>query len=613
MTAPAPTATAVTTVTAVTTELTKFADPLPVPPVLRPGTELTVRLLPAEQRLHSELPPTPLWTYEGSFPGPTIEVRRGQRLRVAWQNQLSTPYPAQVGRLAAIAQPPAENSPGLDPTLVDAKAAALPAWTVTHLHGGVTGGGHDGWTDNGVLTGESQLAEYPNDQAATALWYHDHAMGITRLNVNAGLAGLYLVRDEEEDALGLPADEFEVPLVLCDRNLATDADGALTGQLLFKTVGPLPFAGRYTLVNGAIWPHLEVRARWYRFRVLNASSSRAFRLHLVDEENQRVPGICRQIGTDGGLLGAPAELPAQGLTLAAAERADLLIDFRALAGRRLRLVNSAPQPYDGQPIGDTDPVGVPDPANRLPDPEVLEFRVSATPEPEPDPFTLPPVLSPSYRRLSHDTLPEHEHRVVALGRSTAGVFQLWEMEPVPDAELPPAGTTVDGYVQIQQAGQPVRTYRRVAADFDDRLDFRVRQDSWEQWTFVNLSVALHPVHLHLIRFQELTRAVCDVSSFQGGGTPIGSPVTWGTETPIPPADQGWKDVIKVSPGELVRIAGQFTGATGKFMYHCHILDHEDDGMMRPFTVTPGAVLDLTGGTGGMGGMDGMGGMATGGM
>ncbi|MDH6575351.1 multicopper oxidase domain-containing protein [Kitasatospora sp. MAP5-34] len=250
--------------TAQPTDLTKFADPLRIPPTISPGPELTVQLTSADVQLHSELPPTPMWTYEGGFPGPVIEVRRGQRLRVAWENRISTPYPAQVGNLPAITMPPAENVPGIDPALLNQPAAAVPPWAVVHLHGAVTGGGHDGWTDNAMLPGGSQLSEYPNDQQATALWYHDHAMGITRLNVNAGLAGLYLVRDDEEDGLGLPDGEFEVPLVLCDRNLVTAPDGSLTGQLLYKTVGPLPFSGRYTLVNGGIWPHFDVRPRWYR-------------------------------------------------------------------------------------------------------------------------------------------------------------------------------------------------------------------------------------------------------------------------------------------------------------------------------------------------------------
>ncbi|WP_344447808.1 multicopper oxidase domain-containing protein, partial [Kitasatospora nipponensis] len=121
-----------------------------------------------------------------------------------------------------------------------------------------------------------------------------------------------------------------------------------------------------------------------------------------------------------------------------------------------------------------------------------------------------------------------------------------------------------------------------------------------QWTIINLAqLALHPVHIHLIQFQILTRATVDVTGFDpvSGGTPIGKPVGWDAQNPIDPADQGWKDTVTVSPRELVRVAGQFTGATGKFMYHCHILDHEDDGMMRPFTVSPAAVMALDPGMG----------------
>lgn len=585
-----------------TTDLGKFADPLRIPEILRPTDELTIRQLSAEVQLHSQLPPTPMWTYEGTFPGPTIEVRRGQRLRIDWQNRIDTPYPVQLGRLPEITMPPAENVPGIDPALVDPRGPALPPWLVVHLHGAVTNGGNDGWTDNAVHTGHSQLAEYPNDQAAMPLWYHDHAMGVTRLNVMAGLVGAYLIRDEEEDRLHLPSGEFEVPLILCDRNLATGPDGAPTGQLLHKTVGPLPFCGRYTLVNGVIWPYHAVRPRWYRFRVLNAANSRPYRLHLVDGNGQRVSGAVWQIGSDAGLFGTPVPLPGRGLSLAPAERADLLIDFTALAGRTLRLVNSAPAPAEGTPIGETDPVGVPDPAHRLPDPEVLEFRVSAATEPEP--FALPAVLSPSFRRLTHDDIPhDHGHRTLVITQAPTGMFQFWEMAEVPEEEVPPPGTVTDGIVQIEQAGKPVRTYRRVSSDFNDQLNWRIDEDAWEQWTIINLApLALHPVHIHLIRFQILTRAACDTTtvSIPDGGTPIGKPVTWDTQTPIDPAEQGWKDTVTVAPGELVRVAGQFTGATGKFMYHCHILDHEDDGMMRPFTVSPAAVMALDPSMGGGG-------------
>jgi spore coat protein A len=586
------------------TRLTKFLDPLRIPRVLRPDArdqhhELHVEQVSASQRLHSQLPPTPLWTYQGEFPGPTIEVRRGQRLRITWSNRIDTPFPLIDGTNPQDAQD--ANVPGIDPTLVDKKVADLPPWLVTHLHGARTGGGNDGWTENAILPGESQLSEYGNDQPATALWYHDHAMGITRLNVHTGLAGLYLIRDAEEDALGLPAGPYEVPLVLCDRNLALDLDtaGSFTGQLLHKSAGGFPFFGPYTLVNGVIWPYHEVRARWYRFRVLNASNTRTYRLHLVDELGTRVPDACWQIGTDSGLLGAPLPLPDGGLALMPAERADLLIDFSRLGARRLRLVDSATEPFAGAPLAPGASPADPDPAHLLPEPDVLQFRVAD--EPPQDVFTLPARLAPSYVRLTHDTLPHHEHRLLVLARNKQQAFQLWEMEPVPAAEAPSAATPVDGIVQLRGADGQLLTYRRVAQAFDDTLNWHVRQDGWENWMILNTSIARHPIHLHLIRFQALSREQWDVTGFEEnyGGTAPGSPLTYQSEVPVDPSDQGWKDVIQVPSGQVVRIAGQFSGATGRFMYHCHLLAHEDEGMMRPFTVTPGAVLDLTGNGGPM--------------
>jgi len=192
-----------------------------------------------------------------------------------------------------------------------------------HLHGARTGGGNDGWAENAVLTGNSQLSEYPNDQQAMGLWYHDHGMDITRWNVMTGLAGMYLIRDDEEDALHLPHGKYEVPLMLCDRNLETDGAGQLTGQLLYKVaynppppgaerVMP-PFSGPFTLVNGVIWPHLDVEPRWYRFRMLNAANARFFQLQLQHADgttDQQLQDAVRQIGSDGGLLPAPVALPA---------------------------------------------------------------------------------------------------------------------------------------------------------------------------------------------------------------------------------------------------------------------------------------------------------------
>ena len=608
-----------------TTVLTKFVDPLYIPPRLRadpadPLPSYTIRTLAADLRLHSQLPLTPLWTYDGGFPGPVFDVRRDQRIRVVWSNEVTTPYPAVNAYLADAPGNPslAMNDPGTGAARPVPGTAALPAWLDTHLHGAVTGGGNDGWMENALLFGDSQLSEYPNRQSAMTLWYHDHAMNITSLNVFAGLVGMYLLRDEEEDRLGLPHGEHEIPLIVCDRNLATDANGALTGQLLHKTTGTLPFLGPYTLVNGRIWPHLEVRPGWYRFRVLNASNSRTYRLHLLDEEdNQVTTGAAWQIGTDSGLLGAPLAITSAGLTLAPAERADVLVDFGAFRGKRLRLVNSAQAPFRGDPLPPGVKPGDPLPADRLPEPDVMQFRVrdEALIGPEPREwfkgwaegavkggFRLPQTLSPSYYRLTGARLPaDPVRRVLGLAADPDGTLGLWELGVVPAAEAPTApGQVLDGIIQVTGADGVTTTYQRLARHFDDQLNWRARMDEWEVWQILNLSGILHPIHIHLIRFQPLAIDAYDTAEFDAalGGTATGKPVAHLASLPIDPSLTGWKDVMRVPPGTMVTVAGQFRGAAGRYMYHCHILEHEDAGMMRQFAVMPGAVMDVGSGMGG---------------
>jgi FtsP/CotA-like multicopper oxidase with cupredoxin domain len=298
--------------------------------------------------------------YDGSFPGPTIEVRRGQKLDVTWKNAITGSYPVPAVEL------PVQNAtagPGRDGAELRVDVAALPPWTVVHLHGAHTDAVNDGWTENGVLLGNVQQSEYPNEQRAATLWYHDYAMGVTSLNLQAGLMGMYLIRDEE-DALHLPRGRREVPLTLCDRNLDTDAHGNLTGDPLYKTsILPdgikLPFSGPFNLVNGMIWPYMKVDACWYQFRAVNAASLRPYGLELRDEHGAPVAGALHQIGTDGGLLPAPVAL--NGLTLAPGERADFLIDFTAFRGKSLVL-------------GNTLTPGVPGPTS--PNPVFMQFRVT---------------------------------------------------------------------------------------------------------------------------------------------------------------------------------------------------------------------------------------------
>ncbi|MFD9905258.1 O-aminophenol oxidase PhsA [Streptomyces sp. NPDC059063] len=600
-------------------ELDPYVAKLPVPPVLRPAggdvreeTEIAVR--PTWVRLHPQLPPTLMWGYEGSVPGPTIEVRRGERVRIAWTNRVprDTEFPVTAVEVPAAAPPPT-TQPGRGGVEPNKDVAALPAWTVTHVHGAQTGGGNDGWADNAVGYGDAQLSEYPNDHQAVQWWYHDHAMNITRWNVYAGLYGTYLVRDDEEDALQLPSGDREIPLLLADRNLDTDEDGRLTGRLLHKTmiVDPknpetgkpvsLPFTGPYTTVNGRIWPYAEVPPAWHRFRLVNASNARTYDLVLVDEDNKPVPGAMYQIGSDGGLLPRPVPIdfggpgdPMPTLPVAPAERFDLLIDFRALAGKRVRLVNKGPNAAPG----------VPDPAGDVRYPHVMEFRVGKGRAP--DSFRLPEVLSGSFRPIGHGV--PHGHRLVVLTppatKGGGGHPEMWEMVEVTGSVQVPA----DGIIQVRGPDGATKTYRRIARTFNDGLGFTIAEGAYEQWSFLNLAVrpnVTHPMHIHLADFQLLGRDTYDASGFDVtvGGTR--EPIAFDPARPIPlaPNERGWKDVFRVPGGQMLRVIGRFDGAYGRFMYHCHLLEHEDMGMMRPYVVMPKEALKFDHGAG-HGGHDG---------
>ncbi|WP_079170332.1 O-aminophenol oxidase PhsA [Mangrovactinospora gilvigrisea] len=579
--------------------LTPYRDPLRIPPVVRPepGATTVVEQRHTWVRLHSQLPPTAMLAYDGSFPGPTIEVRRGEKARIAWTNAVDgeDDYP-----LTAVSAPargrtevPPSAEPGRGDLVPDPRVPALPAWTVTHLHGAVTNAGNDGWAENAVVRGDAQLSEYPNRHRATGLWYHDHAMSITRFNVYAGLVGQYLIRDDEEDALGLPSGAHEIPLTLADRNLDTDAQGRLTGRLLYKTVVvdpknaetgqpvELPFTGPYTTVNGVIWPHLDVEARWYRFRLLNASNARFFDLVLVDEENRPVPHALVQIGSDGGLLPSPVPVDfdaatMESLTIAPAERMDLLLDFRALRGKRVRLVNRGGKG-----------TGVPDPVGNVPFPEVMEFRVGT--ERTGDDFAPPEVLDNSFVTYTHDGFP-HGHRMLLLTppgtKGGGGEPELWELEMV-DGE-PPVQLPADGWVQVKGKDGTVTTYRRTARRFEDSLNFMLAHGDFEVWNFLNISGITHPMHIHLTDFQILGRDGYDASGFDPKAAGTRTPIAWtpAASGTIAPNEHGHKDVFQSRSGQMLAVMGQFTGGYGRFMYHCHLLMHEDMGMMRPFTVMP---------------------------
>lgn len=336
-----------------TDPLTPFVDPLPFPRrrVVGEPARLVVRLEPAQHRFHRDVPPSRVWTYDGSLPGPTIEVERGTELEVRWENHLTGAFPVvvTVAPEYEVDGVPAQCVPGRSGGVPDPRAHALSGYAVVHLHGGLTHAPSDGWTENIAAPGQALLDAYPNDQRATMLWYHDHVMGVTRFNVYAGLAGLWIVRDERERELELPeGPPYEVPLLLADRNFDVDDTGTITGRLLHKTDPEvMECFSPFTTVNGAVWPYLDVEPATYRFRVLNGSNARTYRLVLT-RGGEPDHGRITQIGTEGGLLPGPVSIPAQGLVLASAERADLLVDFSDLdSGTELTLWNTATAPFDG--------------------------------------------------------------------------------------------------------------------------------------------------------------------------------------------------------------------------------------------------------------------------
>lgn len=617
---------------------TPFADPLRLSTVIDIGphhheAELDIDLRPTRMRLHSELPDAEFWGYRGEVPGPTVNLQRGTRLRVRWKNCIpgTLPFPAVHVPTTDPALPDAlpQNNPGLDGAAPDPLYAAVPAWTVTHLHGGRTPPDSDGWPTNAVLYEQQILTRHENDQRAAMLWYHDHAMHVTRFNVYAGLAGFWAIRDAQDDAImaalaaahgGHPFRHempIEVPLLIQDRNLGLGPDGQLDGTLVHKVenaplpagspapdVGPMEFFGPYTLVNGGIWPHMEVKPRPYRLRLLNGSNARTYQLVLLGPDGQPVASPpLQQIGTDGGLMGVPVPVTPEGLILAPAERADLVVDFSAFPdGTDLTWVNVAVAPYDGTAIAGAP--GTPDAANRVPFPNVMQFRVRGTPSSTA--LALPEPLS-DFARLDHTQFGQHEHRLVALREEVGGPFDglltLWELQKVQLGEpAPAAGDAITVAFDIEAAADSPdahapTTYRVMARLFDDRLNFSVRLGGFEVWHFLNLTTDTHPMHVHLVQFQVTSKE--RYRTLDAGGTPI-DPATTSPASPlaflgpqtIPPNEVAWKDTVRVNPGEKTTIAARFDGFAGRYVYHCHVLEHEDHDMMRPFDVLPLQVDDI---------------------
>jgi FtsP/CotA-like multicopper oxidase with cupredoxin domain len=581
----------------VTPPLAPFVDRLPVPSRLIAAEHdgrLTVSIRAGAHRFHRDLPASRIWGYDGAVPGPTIEAVRGQPVTVEWRNELAEPLPVVVTiapRATDADGVPVQCFPGLSGGAPDENAAGLTGHTVVHLHGGLTPASYDGWAENVFAPGQPAVYHYPMDQRAAMLWYHDHVMGVTKLDVYAGLAGLWIVRDGRERELGLPeVPPFEVPLLIQDRNFDVDQDGRPTGQLVHKTDPDVMEAfPPFTVVNGKIWPVLDVEPVVYRFRVLNGSNGRTYRLVLLRDGEPELERIA-QIGTDHGLLRAPVSVPPDGLVLASAERADLLVDFSGLEpGSELTLFNTATAPFDGSSLAAADAASAANLDGLLPYPQVMRLRVVAATTTRRS-IPTPRELATDYETPVPDALAGAPRRAIALvERELDGEPNMLTMR-----ELAIADNGETGLLVTVSEGERTTHYRAVAAHFEDATTFFPMLGQYEVWQLINLTGDTHPIHLHLDPFQILSRRPIRYEIPEGGigDRELSAAVTLERDPEdelahtIDDNERGLKDTIRVNPNELVQIAVRFTAYSGRYMYHCHILEHEDRDMMRPFVTMP---------------------------
>jgi spore coat protein A len=382
-----------------------------------------------------------------------------------------------------------------------------------------------------------------------------------------------------------------VPLLIQDRNFGLDESRRLTGQLVHKTDPEVMEAfSPFTVVNGKVWPLLQVHAATYRFRVLNGSNARTYRLVLLHDGE---PGLHRitQIGTDHGLLRAPACVPPDGLVLASAERADLLIDFSDLEpGSELALLNTAAAPFDGTSFPAANAYNAADPGRMLPYPQVMRFRVVPGPVSR---RTITGELAGDYRSPSPDALAGAPRRTIALvERELEGAPSMLTMRElvIADDHTGPILTVTDG--------EQTTRYRAAAAHFEEATTFFPVLDRYEVWQLINLTSDTHPIHVHLDPFQILSRRPIRYEIPEQGieDLAITAAVTFERDPDdkldhtIDDNERGLKDTIRVNPSEVAEIVVRFTTYSGRYMYHCHILEHEDRDMMRPFVTMPAELM-----------------------
>jgi spore coat protein A, manganese oxidase len=475
-----------------------YRDPLPIPAELR-GSRLQIPIHEAELRI---LPgrPTRMWTYGGTFPGPTIRRPAGRRIEVSFHHQL----PRSAGELTV------HLHGGHNRTQFDGQPGGLTASHPRSFYCRIPYGlsakasGNDLLIEPGARkTYVYDLREDGRPERAALQWYHDHRLDRTARHVWHGLAGMFVLDDDLDSSLPLPTGERDLPLMIADRSF--DRHNQLTDPFTGRRPPADGVAGHRVLVNGAYMPHHRVTPRRYRLRLLNVSGFRAYNFHL----SNGMPMV--QIGTDSGLM--PRPIRRREILLGPAERAEVIVDFAAAAGEQVEL-RSGPR-HDGQGgAGSTPYVGA-----------LMQFRVGS--RRMPDRTRVPRRLCPLPEWTRHvSRAPDHTWTI-----TIGGAFNpTW---------------LING-----------RTFNPA------RAETRVALDSTVTWEFVNRTGVAHMIHPHHTDWYLLAR----------------------DGKPPPPWEDCLKETFFIYPGERILLAGHFSDYTGKFVVHCHMLDHEDHGLMSQFEV-----------------------------
>jgi spore coat protein A, manganese oxidase len=609
--------------------ITKYAMPLVIPPAM-PRTamvtqrgrgsvdyyEIAVRQF-SQQILPSSLPATTVWSYgsasmPGTFNDPafTIEANFNRPVRVKWINDLKDstgrfrPHLLAVDPTLHWANPPG-GTEGRDmrPTFASTPGPYRgPVPIVTHLHGGHNAQESDGFAEAWFLPTAADIPagfasegtfyepfraeflekwgvewepgtatfQYENDQRAGTFWYHDHTLGMTRLNVYAGPAGFYLLRRGPGDlppavipgpAPGVGADPFgrfyEIPLAIQDRSF--NVDGSLfypaSREFFDGFAGPFvpasdvpsiwnpEFFGNTIVVNGRTWPFLRVEPRRYRLRILNGCNARFLILKVVSDPLAVRPATpvlpFWQIGAEGGFL--PRPVRREDLLIAPAERADVIVDFTGVPdGISLFLINEGPDEPFGRGSPGTDfPAADPGTTG-----QVMRFDLVplASKDTSQDPARL---TLPAFRPLGPASLTQR----VSLNEADSAV-------------LPGVGPTAALLGTLGDAGPSV-------LGWDDPITENPALGATEIWELHNFTEDAHPIHIHEVQFQVVDRQPID------GGAPR-APEPWET---------GLKDTVIAYPDEITRVRARFD-LPGLYVWHCHIVEHEDNEMIRPYFIGP---------------------------